>query len=297
MYQIFKVEKNYHNSRFDKWFKNNVAKIPQSLIQKLIRKNKIKVNKKKTHTSYRVQFDDLVEVFQKTEFKEYKTKKNNYIPSKKEISKYNSFIIEDNENFIVINKPRGIAVQGGTKSYKNIIDILKKNKIFQYCKPYIVHRLDKETTGVLIIAKNREYAQLFTSLFRIRRIHKTYLAIVNGIVSKKISKLEDNLIYFEKNKKIIQKAITKVKVIKTFKNYSFLELNPITGRKHQIRKQLYMAGYPIIGDTKYNTLNKKMSKNGLLLHAHKIKFIINEVKYNFEADLEEKFNDFIKLKS
>ena len=153
MYQIFKVEKNYHNSRFDKWFKNNVAKIPQSLIQKLIRKNKIKVNKKKTHTSYRVQFDDLVEVFQKTEFKEYKTKKNNYIPSKKEISKYNSFIIEDNENFIVINKPRGIAVQGGTKSYKNIIDILKKNKIFQYCKPYIVHRLDKETTGVLIILK------------------------------------------------------------------------------------------------------------------------------------------------
>ena len=297
MYQIFKVEKNYHNSRFDKWFKNNVAKIPQSLIQKLIRKNKIKVNKKKTHTSYRVQFDDLVEVFQKTEFKEYKTKKKNYIPSKKEISKYNSFIIEDNENFIVINKPRGIAVQGGTKSYKNIIDILKKNKIFQYCKPYIVHRLDKETTGVLIIAKNREYAQLFTSLFRIRRIHKTYLTIVNGIVSKKISKLEDNLIYFEKNKKIIQKAITKVKVIKTFKNYSFLELNPITGRKHQIRKQLYMAGYPIIGDTKYNTLNKKMSKNGLLLHAHKIKFIINEVKYNFEADLEEKFNDFIKLKS
>ena len=85
-------------------------------------------------------------------------------------------LLENNENFIVINKPAGIPVQSGTKSFKNIIDIFKNSKHFENSKPFIVHRLDKETSGVLIIAKNRKYAQLFTSLFRIRKIHKTYIS-------------------------------------------------------------------------------------------------------------------------
>ena len=86
--------------------------------------------------------------------------------SKKEVNIYDDFIIENNEHFIIINKPAGIAVQAGTKSFKNIIDILKDSKYFVNHKPYIVHRLDKETSGILIVAKSREYAQLFTSLFR-----------------------------------------------------------------------------------------------------------------------------------
>ena len=88
--------------------------------------------------------------------------------------------VEDNENFAVINKPAGIAVQSGTKSKRNILDILRSTKEFENVSPYTVHRIDKETTGILIVAKNRKYAQLFTSLFRIRKIHKTYLGIVLG---------------------------------------------------------------------------------------------------------------------
>ena len=84
-----------------------------------------------------------------------------------------------------LNKPAGIAVQSGTKSRKNIIDILRETKEFSNSLPYTVHRIDKETTGVLIFAKNRKFAQLFTSLFRIRKIHKTYLAIVRGELLKK----------------------------------------------------------------------------------------------------------------
>ena len=80
-----------------------------------------------------------------------------------------------------------IPVQSGTKSFKNIIDILKNTKYFKDARPFIVHRLDKETSGVLIVAKNREYAQLFTSLFRIRKIHKTYLAITYGEVPENIN--------------------------------------------------------------------------------------------------------------
>ena len=147
-----------------------------------------------------------------------------YKPSEKEKGKYDKFIIENNDNFIVINKPSGIPVQAGTKSFKNIIDILKNTKYFEHTKPFVVHRLDKETSGVMIVAKNREYAQLFTSLFRIRKIHKTYLAITHGAVKKDIKLLEDNLIIYEKNKKIIQKAISHLKVLKSNSEYSFLEL-------------------------------------------------------------------------
>ena len=299
MLKKFIVDKDYHNSRFDKWFKQNVFNIPQSLIEKIIRKNKVKVNKKKTKTSYRVQFHDIIEIYGINKIKSNdKSKKIKYKPSEKEKSKYDNFILENNNNFIIINKPSGIPVQAGTRSFKNIIDILKNTKYFKDAKPFIVHRLDKETSGVLIVAKNREYAQLFTSLFRIRKIHKTYLAITYGEVSEDISLLEDDLISYDNNKKIVQKAISHLKILKSNGEYSLLELNPITGRKHQLRKQLYNIGNPIIGDDKYfvkKHINKIRSKN-LMLHAHKIKFMINNVKYNFKAKYNEEFEDFIKRK-
>ena len=299
MFKKFIVDRNYHNSRFDKWFKQNVFNIPQSLIEKIIRKNKVKVNKKKTKTSYRVQFHDIIEIYGINKIKSNdKSKKIKYKPSEKEKSKYDNFILENNNNFIIINKPSGIPVQAGTRSFKNIIDILKNTKYFKDVKPFIVHRLDKETSGVLIVAKNREYAQLFTSLFRIRKIHKTYLAITYGEVAKDISLLEDDLISYDNNKKIVQKAISHLKILKSNGEYSLLELNPITGRKHQLRKQLYNIGNPIIGDDKYfvkKHINKIRSKN-LMLHAHKIKFMINNVKYNFKAKYNEEFEDFIKRK-
>jgi 23S rRNA pseudouridine955/2504/2580 synthase len=297
MFKKFVVDKDYHNSRFDKWFKQNVFNIPQSLIEKIIRKNKVKVNKKKTKTSYRVQFHDIIEIYGINKIKSNdRSKKIKYKPSEKEKSKYDNFILENNNNFIIINKPSGIPVQGGTRSFKNIIDILKNTKYFKDAKPFIVHRLDKETSGVLIVAKNREYAQLFTSLFRIRKIHKTYLAITYGEVPEDISLLEDDLISYDNNKKITQRAISHLKILKSNGEYSLLELNPITGRKHQLRKQLYNIGNPIIGDDKYfvkKHINKIRSKN-LMLHAHKIKFMINNVKYNFKAKYNEEFEDFIK---
>ena len=133
-----------------------------------------------------MQEKDIIEIFNIDKIK--KTEKNKitqYKPSNKERDKYDDFIIENNENFIVINKPSGIAVQSGTKSFKNVVDTLRETKYFEDSKPYIVHSLDKETSGILIVAKNREYAQLFTSLFRIRKIHKTYLAVVYGEISNR----------------------------------------------------------------------------------------------------------------
>ena len=296
MPKSYTVEDDYNDSRLDKWFKNEILNLPHSLLEKILRQNKVKVNKKKTKSSYRLQKGDLIEIYNISKFKPLDKKvKIKYLPKTKEINTYDDYIIEDNENFIVINKPTGIPVQSGTKSFKNIIDILKNSKYFINSKPFIVHRLDKETSGLLIIAKNRKYAQLFTSLFRIRKIHKTYLAIVYGKVDKSIKVMKDDLIYYEKTKKITQKAVSNLKIIKSNEAYSYLELNPITGRKHQLRKQLLKIGSPIIGDDKYFLNNRKRIKiKNLMLHAYKIKFMINNIQYNFKAKYNNQFEDFLK---
>ncbi len=293
----FIVNKDYHNSRLDRWFRHNVSDVPQSLIEKFVRKKIIKINKKKIKKPYRVMLNDVVEIYgiEKIKKNDY-SKKIKYKPSEKEKKTYGGFIIENNENFIVINKPRGIPTQSGTKSFKNIIDILKDTEFFENSKPYVVHRLDKETSGVMIVAKNREYAQLFTSLFRIRKIHKTYLAIAHGKVDENIKLLDHDLVAYEKNRKVIQKAISHLRILKSNDKFSFLELKPITGRKHQLRKQLYNIGNPIVGDGKYfiNIQKGEFKKKDLMLHAFKLKFMINDIKYNFEAKYSDEFNNFIK---
>ena len=298
MPKTFIVDDEYHETRLDKWFKQKVISLPHSLIEKILRQNKIKINKKKVKSSYRLQSGDLIEIYDISKFKAVvKIEKIKYKPKKKELSKYDDYIIENNDNFIVINKPAGIPVQSGTKSFKNITDLLKNSKYFEGSKPFIVHRIDKETSGILIIAKNRKYAQLFTSLFRIRKIHKTYLALAYGKINKSIKNMRDDLIYFENKKKIIQKAISNIKIIKSNDELSYVELNPITGRKHQLRKQLLNIGNPIIGDDKYFLKNfRKIKTKNLMLHAYKIKFMINNIQYNFKAKYNSFFEQLLKEK-
>ena len=296
MSKSFTVDDEFNDSRLDRWFKRNVISLPHSLIEKIIRQSKIKVNRKKTKSSYRLKTGDIVEIFDISKLKPSDDKRKiKYLPKKKEIGIYNEYVIEDNENFIVLNKPSGIPVQSGTKSLKNIIDILKNSEYFENSKPFIVHRLDKETSGILIIAKNRRYAQLFTSLFRMRKIHKTYLAIAYGKVDNSIKVMKDDLVYYENNKKIFQKAVSNIKIIKSNNAYSYLELKPITGRKHQLRKQLLNIGCPIVGDDKYFLNDRKRLKiKKLMLHAFKIKFMINNIQYNFKAEYNKLFEDFLK---
>ena len=296
MKKIFSVTNDFVNSRLDRWFRRNICEVPQSLIEKNIRKGNIQVNNIKKKSSYKLNNKDQIIVYN-INFSVNIHKKINkeYTATKTDLSQSSSMFIENNKNFVVINKPSGIAVQSGTKSRKNILDVLRSTKEFVGSFPYTVHRIDKETTGVLIVAKNRKYAQLFTSLFRIRKIHKTYLAIVYGKVDKSLKVMKDDLIYYENNKKFFQKAVSNIKIIKSNEGYSYLELNPITGRKHQLRKQLLKIGNPIIGDDKYYLNDRKRVKiKNLMLHAYKIKFMINNVQYNFKAKYNNQFEDFLK---
>ena len=278
MKKSYIVDSTCNDMRIDRWTRLNIGKIPQGLIEKYLRSGKIKLNKKKIKSSIKVKTSDVVDFFN-IDFKEtIIQKKIKFEPSKEIIKSNEDQIIDNNDNFIVLNKSSGISVQGGTKSKKNLVDIFAKSEIFQGTKPYSVHRLDKDTSGVFIMAKTRESAQLLTSLFRLRKVHKTYLAICHGELNKDSGEWNDDLIRYDGDKKIIEKAKTIYKVLDKNSEASLVELKPITGRKHQLRKQLYAIGQPIFGDVKYKLSNsyKGINKN-LMLHSYQIKFIVNDL--------------------
>ena len=297
MKKSFTVDSTCNDMRIDRWTRLKIGKIPQGLIEKYLRSGKIKINKKKIKSSSKVKTNDVVDFFN-LDFKEtIIQKKIKFEPSREIIKSNEDQIIDNNENFIVLNKSSGISVQGGTKSTKNLVDIFAKSEIFQGTKPYSVHRLDKDTSGVFIMAKTREAAQLLTSLFRLRKVHKTYLAICHGELNKDSGEWNDDLIRYDGDKKIIEKAKTIYKVLDKNSEASLVELKPITGRKHQLRKQLYALGQPIFGDIKYKLTNspKGINKN-LMLHSYQIKFIIDDVKHTYTALLPDYFRKLLKTK-
>jgi 23S rRNA pseudouridine955/2504/2580 synthase len=283
--------------RVDRWIRNNLGNIPQGLIEKNLRNGKIKLNNKKIKSSHKVKVGDKIELFN-FEFKEnIIQKKIKFNPSDEIIKENEELIIDNNDDFIVLNKSAGISVQGGTKSKKNLVDIFAKSEIFQNNKPFSVHRLDKDTSGVFIMAKHRQSAQLLTSLFRLRKVHKTYLAICHGELEKDSGEWNEDLTRYDNDKKITEKAKTLYKVLDKNSICSLVEMKPITGRKHQLRKQLYAIGNPIYGDQKYklSNSNKAINKN-LMLHSYEIKFMINEKKYTYKALLPDYFKKLLKTK-
>ena len=297
MKKSYIVDSTCNDMRVDRWIRFKFGNIPQGLIEKYLRSGKIKLNKKKIKSSQKISTKDNIELFN-IEFKEtIVQKKIKFKPSKEVIKSNEDQIIDNNENFIVLNKSSGISVQGGTKSKKNLVDIFSKSEIFQGTKPFSVHRLDKDTSGVFIMAKNRESAQLLTSLFRLRKVHKTYLAICHGELVKDSGEWNDDLIRYDGEKKIIEKAKTLYKVLDKNSEASLVELKPITGRKHQLRKQLYALGQPIFGDIKYKLSNSTRGLNkNLMLHSYQIKFIINNVKHTYTALLPDYFKNLLKTK-
>jgi 23S rRNA pseudouridine955/2504/2580 synthase len=297
MKKSFTVDSTCNDMRIDRWTRLKIGKIPQGLIEKYLRSGKIKINKKKIKSSIKVKTNDIIDFFN-LEFKETVVqKKIKFEPSREIIKSNEDQIIDNNENFIVLNKSSGISVQGGTKSKKNLVDIFAKSEIFHGTKPYSVHRLDKDTSGVFIMAKTRESAQLLTSLFRLRKVHKTYLAICHGELSKDSGQWNDDLIRYDGEKKIIEKAKTIYRVLDKNSEASLVELKPITGRKHQLRKQLYALGQPIFGDIKYKLSNSARGLNkNLMLHSYQIKFIIDNVKHTYTALLPDYFRKLLKTK-
>ena len=297
MIKSYIVDSTFNNMRFDRWLRIKLGKVPQGLIEKTLRSGKIKINKKKVKSSFKIKTNDKVDIFNFNFKEEVSQKKIKFLPSNEVIKANEDLIIDNNDDFVVLNKSSGISVQGGTKSKKNLIDIFTKSEIFHGTKPYSVHRLDKDTSGVFIIAKNRETAQLLTSLFRLRKVHKTYLAICNGELEKNSGQWSEELIRYENGKKIVEKAQTTFKVLDKNSNSSLVEMKPITGRKHQLRKQLFNIGHSIFGDKKYrsSTSDKGINKD-LMLHSYQIRFMIKDKRYTYRALIPDYFKKLLKTK-
>ena len=281
------VDKDSAGTRLDKFLKEQLA-IPFSLIQREIRKKNIKVNKKKSSSNYR-----LVEADQILVFKEYTTDvdKNIDITVPESLkSKIKKSVVFRNKNFVVINKWSGIACQRGSKINISIDDLIKFLASGKDT-PKLVHRLDKDTSGLLIVALNLNAARFFHKLLSTKKITKTYFAIVKNKPKKNKGIFNDRL----SNTGKTLDASTKYEVIKVLKNkLYFLKLQPSSGRKHQIRMHCYLNQSPILGDKKYYQYNKDANQKNLFLHAGQLNFVDQDnQKVNINAKLPSHFEEYL----
>ena len=282
------VTEDDDNSRADRIIKKISGELGFVAIQKIFRTNKIKVNGKKIAPSERLNTGDNIKIFANLSL----IVKNPLEKNPVLLEQLKKMIVFENDDFFAINKPTKLAVQPGTKvaiCVETFIKAFQAND--ERCECHLVHRLDKDTSGVLLIAKNKQTAKKITALFRENKIQKTYFAVVNGLI--KSGGIIDNFVAktFVGNEEkmtvseIGQRAITEYKPVKTIGQNTLLELKPKTGRKHQLRVHCAdCLNAPILGDKKYN---KSCSHNELFLHAYKIQ--IKEWKIEITADIPSYF--------
>ncbi len=213
------------------------------------------------------------------------------------------YIIFENNNFVVFNKPQNISVHSGTNSVYNLIDEIKrfyKNKFLQLC-----HRLDKDTTGCLILAKNIKFLKAFNYILKNGKVKKEYNTITYGFINNNFDIITKQSILFNYNSKFKENNIcinTKCEIIENFGSFSFLKIQLITGKFHQIRIHLSYIGFPIICDSRYGNLNlnKKLNSLGLyniFLHSKNIFFQcpLTLENFYFEASYHVDFNFIVTI--
>ena len=279
---------NNLNLRLDKYLKNKYTSLTQGFIEKNIRKKNILINNSTTKANYLVKFNDDLKIlnFHETLYKNKIIFKKNIEVSKEILAEFKKSILFENNDFIVLNKWSQIATQGGSK-IKTSIDHIIKNINSNY---RLVHRLDKETSGLLLIAKNLNYAKKLSSLFKQKEITKFYIALCEGKPKNNHSQVKLEI----KNKKLkIENTITNYKVVNKNKSISSILFNPQTGKTHQLRIVSKNLGCPIVGDNKYN-IHSKYKKESLMLHAFALKFSINSKKFEYISKLPDHFLSFVK---
>ena len=294
-----KINKENVGKRIDSFIPIVQKDISRSMVQKLIEQNDIKVNGKKTKHSYKLKLNDEIEII---------------IPEAKEIDLKAQdipldVIYEDND-IIVINKTKGMVVHPANGNPDGTL----VNAVMNLCKdslsgiggeirPGIVHRLDKDTSGAIIVAKNDKAHIALSEQLKNHEIKKTYLALVRGIIKENEATINMPIARSKKDRKKMdvdkdgKEAITHFKVLERYKNkYTLLQINLETGRTHQIRVHLSHIGYPIIGDEVYSNGKNEWNVSGQCLHAWRLEFKhpITGKKISLEAEIPEYFKNIIK---
>lgn len=273
--------------------------LTRTMLQKLISEKKVLVNGKVEKASYKTKENDIIEIPENITPKEVELKAEN-IPID---------IIYEDEDIIVVNKPKGMVVHPANGNPDGTL----VNALMNICKdslsgiggeirPGIVHRIDKDTSGLLIVAKNDRAHLSLSEQIKNREITKKYVALVRGIIKENDATIDMPIGRSTKDRKKMavrkdgKKAITHFKVLQRFDGYTYLDIKIDTGRTHQIRVHLSEIGYPIVGDMVYSNGKNPFGVEGQMLHAKSLDFKhpITQKNMHLEAPLPKYFEDVLK---
>lgn len=301
----YTVDSENSGRRMDNFLFSQLKDVPKSVIYRLIRQKEVKVNKKRVDLDSRLQEGDKVVIYSLK--LSARRKSAALVPSSGAENKLLQAILYEDDNVIVLNKPVGMAVHGGTDVSLGVIEILRHAR---EDLPFIelVHRLDRETSGCLVIAKKRSVLRELHQGLRDGSFDKTYFALTLGHWPKPHNRVTVSL---RKNVKTSgerkvkvdetgKESITDFEVRQVFSQATFVAVRLYTGRTHQIRVHAEYAGHPIAGDEKYgdrafNRIMKQQGLKRLFLHAGKIKFKIpsKDKTIDVEAPLDEELGGFL----
>jgi 23S rRNA pseudouridine955/2504/2580 synthase len=273
--------------RMDRWLKANFPSLPHGLMQKLLRTGQIRVNGGRVKPDTRLDTGDEVKVRRLADFAETgpaagkgPTLQAPLGVSKADRNFIESIILFEDAEFLVLNKPYGIAVQGGTKTRRHIDGMLAGMEDRFGGRPRLVHRLDRDTSGVLLVAKTRDAAARLGRQFQTRSVQKIYWALVKGIPKPPQGKIDAALVKasgpdgdrvrkaMAGEQDLAQSAVTHYSVIdRVSTKFAWVSLKPVTGRQHQLRAHMAMIGTPIVGDQKYEG-DKDLPVEGLEMKMH-----------------------------
>lgn len=293
----FIVKKEEVGKRIDAYISSKDTEISRTAVQRLIEEESILVNGSKTKASYKVQENDKIEI-EEVKPKEIELKAQD-IPLE---------VIYEDKDIIVINKPKGLVVHPAVGNPDGTL----VNAIMSICKdslsgiggeirPGIVHRLDKDTSGILIVAKNDSAHINISEQIKNHETEKTYIALVRGVVKENEATINMPIGRSSKDRKKMsvtrdgKNAITHFKVLKRYEKYTLLEIKIETGRTHQIRVHLSHIGYPVVGDYTYSNGKNDFGVEGQMLHSKKIKFKHPKTleKMELEAEIPEYFQKIL----
>ena len=291
------IKEEEKGKRIDAFISNSIKDISRTLVQKLIDDGNILVNGKKQKASYKVDAGDIISI-DIPKAKETKLKAQNIsVP----------VIYEDND-IIVVNKPKGMVVHPANGNPDGTL----VNAILNMCKnslsgiggelrPGIVHRLDKDTSGLIIIAKNDKAHINISQQIKNRLVTKKYIALVRGVLPDNEATIDMPIARSKKDRKKMavdkdgKEAITHFKVIKRFDNYTLIEVKIDTGRTHQIRVHMAHIGYPVVGDMVYSNGKNEFGIEGQMLHSKSLDFTHPSTgkSIHLEAPLPEYFEEVL----
>lgn len=298
------ISEDQAGQRLDNFLMGRLKGAPRSLIYRIIRKGEVRINRSRARADSRIAAGDEVRVppvklAEKEAF---------VAPGVRVLERIEAAVIHEDADFLIVNKPSGLAVHGGSGLQYGLIEGLRASRpAARFLE--LVHRIDRDTSGLIMVAKKRSALRHLQDQLRAKKVEKFYHALVAGRWSSAVSKVDVPLLRDElrSGERIVRVAaegkvaLTRFRVLDTFRGYSLVEAAPITGRTHQIRVHCAFAGHPIAGDPKYmdDASCKAFRSEGgrrLMLHAARLGVVMpgtNERRY-FSAPYDEAFEQFLQ---